>query len=184
MIRKNKMNKKGNIMLIIMFFVFLFLILFAGFVMVIGSSVINFIFDVAVPELNDLGMIGPSNFTEIAEITINPLNNIIQNFTWITGVLYMMMLVGSIGMAFAIKNSPSKWLMGFYFLLALILIMGSILISNIYEDFYDDGGDLGDRLKEHTILSFMILYSPMIFSFIVFINGIVLFSGLTEEGFV
>jgi len=170
-------------MMIIMFFVILFLILFAGFIMLIGSSVINWVFDESIPLVSDFGMIGPSNFTEIADLTVIPLNSLIQNFTWATGVIYVMLILASLGIAFSIRTSPSKWLMGFYFLLALMLIMGSVLISNMYEDFHDDSGELGDRLREHIILSYMILYSPSILTFIVFITGIILFSGLTEEGF-
>ena len=89
-------------------------------------------------------------------------------------------------MAFAMgfKNSPNKWLIGFYFLLMIMLIMGSILISNMYEEFYDSNDDLSTRLKEHTILSFMILYSPGIFTIIGFITGIILFSGINREEYV
>lgn len=177
------MNKRGDITAIILFVFVLFLLLFAGFAMVVGSSVVNYVFDTAVPELTDLGQIGDSNFTQIAGQTITPLNNVVQNFTWISGVLYVMMLIGVIGIAFAARVSPSKWLIGFFFLVALLLIMGSIFISNMYEDFYDDSGDLGTILKEHIILSYMILYSPAIFSFVIFIAGIILFSGMSEEGF-
>lgn len=175
------MNKKGNIEIIIMFVGILFIILFLGFMMAVGSSLLNWIFDIAAPELSSLGSVGATNFTEIASYTITPANNIIQNFTWMTGVLYVMMLIGSLGMAFVVRTSPSKWLIGFYFLTVLILILGAIFMSNIYEDFYDDSGDLGSLLREHKILSYMILYSPSIFTFLAFIMGIILFSGMTEE---
>jgi len=112
------------------------------------------------------------------------LNNLLQNFTWITGVLYVLMLIGSVGFAYASRVRPSNWLIGFYILLVILLIMGSILMSNIYEDFLNDSGDFSDRLREHTTLSFMILYSPTIFAVIGILTGIILFSGRQEEEFV
>lgn len=174
-------NKKGNAMLIIIFFIVLFAILFLGVIMVIGSAVINWVFDEAMPELSSLGVIGDANFTDIASYTIAPLNNIIQSFVWLTGVIYVMLLIGSFGIIIISRSSPSKWLIAFYFMLAIILIMGSIFISNIYEEFYDGTDDLAVRLKEHTILSWMILYSPLVFSIMVFATGIVLFSGIAQE---
>lgn len=178
------MKKQGNILAIVIFFIILFLILFAGFLMVTGSAIINWVFDIAVPELTNLGTAGAVNMTEISGYTITPFNNIIQSFTWLTGVIYIMMLIGSIGFAVVMRASPSKWLIGFYVLLALVIVIASIFISNIYEDFYDGNDELATRLKEHTILSFMILYSPAVFTIIVFITGIILFSGLQEEGYV
>jgi len=177
------MNKKG-IMGMIMFVLILFVILFLGFVIVVGSSIINWTFDVAVPELTNLGQVGDANMSQIAQTTITPVNNIVQSFTWLSGVLYVLALIGSIGFAVVIRSSPNKWLIGFYFMLIIILILGSILISNMYEEFYTDTGDLGNRLKEHTILSYMILYAPMIFTIIAFVTGIILFSGIQQEEYV
>lgn len=148
--------------------------------MVVGSAILNWTMDEAVPELSNLGVIGNTNMTEAASYTIIPLNNIVQQFTWLTGVLYTMMLIGSFGILFIFKESGSKWLIGFYLALMLVLIMGSIVMSNIYEDFLGDD-DLGSRLKEHTILNSMILYSPTIFTIMGFIFGILLFSGLGDD---
>jgi len=178
------MNKKGNLSYLVMIFLVFFVIMFVGFIMVIGSSIINWTFDEATPVLVDLGVMGDTNMTEIASMTITPLNNVVQSFTWLTGVLYVMMLIGSIGIAFIVRTTPQKWLMGFYFLLVIMLVMGSIFISNIYEDFQNDSGELATRLNEHTLLSFMLINSPMIFTAIAFITGIVLFSGMQEEEFV
>ena len=178
------MNKKGNIMAMIIFVAVLFVILFVGFIMVTGSAVLNFVFDTAVPELSGVGQVGDANFTEMSGYTIEPVNDVIQSFTWLTGVLYILMLVGSVGMAFAFRTAPNKWLIAFYFMLVIILIIGSIFVSNMYEEFYDGTDDLALRLKEHTLLSWMILYSPTIFTVISFLTGIVLFSGMGQEEFV
>lgn len=182
------LNKKGNINLILIFFIILFLILFLGIIMVVGSSLLNWVFDVSVPELSDLGVIEDKyasvNMTQIASYTLTPLNSVIQSFTWLTGVLYVMMLAGSFAIVFIFKAAPSKWLISIYFLLAIVLIIGSIFISNIYEDFYNGTDDLSTRLKEHTLLSFMIIYSPTIFTIIVFIVGALLFSNIAQEEYI
>ncbi len=178
------MNKKGNIGAIIFFFVILFVVLFLGFIMLTGSAVLNWVFDEAVPELSNLGMVGDTNMTDVATYTISPVNNIVQSFTWLTGVLYVMFLIASVGMAFFFRMSPSKWLMGFYFMLVIILVMGSIFISNMYEDFSGGTDDLSTRLAEHTLLSFMILNSPVILTAVAFITGIVMFSGMQQEEYI
>jgi len=177
-------NKKGNVIAVILIIGALFLLMFIGLGMVIGSSVINWVFDEAVPELSGLGMVGPSNFSQYSDMTIVPLNTFVQNMTWLTGVLYVFGIIGVLGLAFAFRSSGNRWVIGLFVGLVLILVIASIFISNIYEDFYDDGGDLGDRLAEHTLLSYLILYSPFIMSMIAFIAGIILFSGAGEGGFI
>ncbi len=178
------MDKKGNLMFIVWFFVFLFVILFFGFVMVVGSAIVNWTFDQAIPELTNLGEVGAVNFTEIATFTVTPLNNIVQSFTWLTGVLYVFMLVGAVGFSFVFRVNPNRWLIGFFFMGVFLLIIASIFMSNIYEEFYTGTDDLATRLQEHIILSFMILYAPMIFTIISFISGIVFFSGMGQEEFI
>lgn len=152
--------------------------------MVIGSAVINFVFDETIPELTNLGEAGSTNLTQIADLTLVPLNSVIQSFTWLTGVLYVLMLIASIGFTLAFRITPDKWLIGFFFMCVLILIIATIFMSNIYEEFYTGTDDLAVRLQEHTVLSFMILYSPMIFTIISFISGIVFFSGMQKEEFI
>lgn len=175
------MNKKGNIMLLIYFILILFIILFLGFILVVGGAILNWTFDVAVPELSYLGMVGDANATQIASVTITPLNSMVQSLTWLTGVLYVLMLIGSFAFVMVVKVTPSKWLIGFYFMCVIILIMGSIFISNIYEEFATGTDDLSTRLREQVLLNYMILYSPAIFSVIAFLVGILLFSGMNQE---
>jgi len=178
------MNKKGNLGLIIFFFVLLISILFLGFIAVVGSSVVNYVFDTARPELTNLGVIGSTNMTDVASYTFTQLDNIIQSFTWITGILYIMVLIGSFGIIVVIRQAPSKWLISFYFAMMIILILTSIFISNMYEEFYTGTDDFASIMKEHTILSYMILYSPTIFTVIGFLAGIILFSGIQEESYI
>lgn len=167
----------------IIFIGLIFLIVIVGFLLSVGGAVVDWVWDETVPHLTNIGVVGDANMTEIASYTIAPANTFVQNLSWVVGVIYVLMLIGSIGFAATMSFTPSKWLIGFYFALVLVLILGSIFMSNIYEDFYDDNGELGARLQEQGILSFMIIYSPAILTFIAFITGIVMFSGMREEEF-
>ena len=93
-----------------------------------------------------------------------------------------MMLIGSVGLVVIFRVSPNKWLIAFYLLMVILLVVGSMFMSNIYEDFYNDNGEFGNILKEHVLLSFMILYAPVITTILAFITGIILFSGVGQEG--
>jgi hypothetical protein len=178
-------NKRGQTIIGVLFIIgLLLIILFVGFIMAIGSSVTNFVADEVVPELSGLGMVGDTNLTAVSTYTIQPVNSIIQSLTWLTGVFYVLMLIGSIGVAFAMRGNANGWLIGLYFMLVILLVMASIFISNMYQDFYSDTGEFGDIMKEHGLLSYMILYAPFIYSIIGFITGIILFSGRQEESYV
>jgi hypothetical protein len=180
-----KEDKKAQTIIGVLFIIgLLAIILIIGFIMAIGGSVTKYVADNVVPELSGLGMVGSANLTEVSTYTIAPANSLIQSLSWITGVFYVLMLIGSIGIAFAMRGNANGWLIGFYFLLVVILIILSIFISNMYQDFYTSGGDYGDILKGYGLLSYMILYAPMIYAVIGFITGIILFSGRQEESYV
>lgn len=183
---KLKEDKRGQIVGIVIVVGLIFLALIVGFLMVVGSAVTNWVADEVVPEFQGIGSlgIGEANLTEVAEYTINPANNLIQSLTWFTGVIYVLMLVGCLGVSYMIRDSPNKWLVGFFFLCMLILVLGSVFISNMYEDFYNGSDSFSLILREHTILSFMILYSPMINTILGFVAGFILFSGRGEESYV
>jgi len=178
----SKKNKKGSVEVLLLFFVLLFLVMFFGFFMAFGSVIFNWVYDITMPDLLNLGVIEDAgNFTDYTSYTLQPLNTIIQQMTWLTGVAYVMMLLASFGFVMLVRHNPSKWLIALYFGFALLLILGSIFMSNIYEDFLDDDGDIGERLREHVLLSWLLLHSPMVFTFITFVTGILLFSGINRE---
>ena len=178
------MNNKGQgIFIPIIFVGLLLLVLFVGVLMAFGGAVTNWVADNVIPEISSLGVVGNTNLTQVAEITIAPVNTLIQTSTWLTGVFYFILLIFSIIFAVAMRYSGTRWMMGVYFVLALMLIMASVFVSNIYQDFHDGTDEVAQHLQEQTLLSFMILYSPAIFTFIVFLTGIVMFSGMQEEEF-
>ena len=160
----------------------LFLLVLFGIVLAIGSSVVNYVFDETLPEIEGLGEVGDWNATETSQMVLTPIDTFVQNFTWVSGILYMFGLVAIFGIAFVFRSTGDKWLIGLFFALVLILIIGCILLSNIYEDFHDDNNDIANIMKEHIMLSYLILYSPAIMTIIAFIAGIILFSETGSEG--
>jgi len=176
------LNKKGNIMVLILLILGLFLILILGFIMAVGSGILNWTFDEMTPLLTDIGEVDSGlNMTEWADYTITPLNTVVQNLQWVVGVIYFMMLLVCVGGVIAMRITPSKWLLGFFLATVLMLIIASIYLSNIYEDIATDNSELADRLQEASILHFLILNSPVIMTVITFITGIIMFSGMQQE---
>ena len=153
-----------------------------GVMLSLGSSTINWVMDETVPELKALGEVGSWNASDTVRMTIDPVNTFIQNFTWVSGVVYIFGLIGMFGLAYAFRSTGDKWLIGLFLALVLILVIACIFMSNIYEDFFGSSDVMGDIMKEHVLLSWLILYSPGIMSIIAFIAGIILFSGPVREG--
>jgi len=174
-------NKKGNIVVMLFFIFLLVLILILGFLFIVGNAILNWTFDIATPELVDLGVIDSVNMTDIASYTITPLNNVVQSIGWVIAVLYIMALVGTLAFVVIMRASPSRWLMGLYIALMIILVIACMFMSNIYEEFRTGTDDLAVRLQEQTLLDYMILYSPAIFTIIGFIGGAIMFSGIASE---
>ena len=156
----------------------LFILVAAGVIMALGSSVINWTFDEVVPEIDSIGQIeGSANMTEVSRMTLHPLNTVVQNFTWITALIYIFGILAVFGIAFAFRGMGDRWLIALFISMVLILIIGCIIFSNIYEAFYTGTDEIALLLQEHTLLSYLILYSPLIFSLVAFVAGIILFSG-------
>ena len=176
------MNNKAQITNIILMIGLLFLMVLIALGVVFGSAVINYICDETLPELTNIGTVGDANVTEAMELAVVPVNNVIQSFTWLTGVMYALALIGAIGLSITFRMTGDKWLIGFFFACMLLLILASIFVSNIYEEFYNDGSEIGDILHEHTLMSWLLLYSPMVMSVIGFVCGVIMFTGENEFG--
>ena len=176
------MQKRGSINAIIYIVLALFLLLIVGMGVAFGVMVTDWTFDEAVPELSNLGMVGNANLTQTANFTLVPLDNLVQQFTWLGGLVYLFGLMGCLLLAVAFRFTGNKWLAGLFIVCMLMLVITCIFVSNIYEDFYNDGGDVGTRLHEQQLLSFMILQSPMIMCLVGFISGIIMFTGEVPDG--
>ena len=175
-------NKKGDVMNVIWIIVILFVVLLAAVLLAFGNLVVNWTFDEAVPSLSNLGMLGSTNATQIADVTLTPLNSFVQSGNWLIGVFLVLAMMGCMGLAFAFRFTGNKWLAGFFIMCVLLLVISSIFISNIYEEFYNSAGEVGERLHEQALASYLILYSPAIMCIIAFVCGIIMFTGEGEEG--
>lgn len=184
---ENLKNKKGQIGIII-FFGLLFLMLIIAFIFSMVVGVIDYASDEITPVMKDLGVLDgtSTNMSEISGYTFGTLDVLIQNLNWLIGIVYIGALLFSIIFALAMSENPNPVFIGLYFALILLLILGSIFISNAYEDIYTGNDELATRLHEQTLISYMILHSPSILTLVAFITGIFLFtrSGRTEGGFV
>jgi len=178
-------NKKGQIGLIL-FFVLLMLILILGFIAAMAMGIIDFASDTITPIMGDLGVIGPSNVSEISGYTFGAVDTVVQNLPWLVGIAYMVALLFSIIFALVSVENPNPFFIGLYFALILLLIVFCIIMSNAYEAIYTGTDEIATRLQDQTLLSYMILHSPMVLTIIAFITGIFLFtrSGRSEGGFV
>jgi len=178
------MNKKGNIGLVLMIFVIVAIILCAGLFIAIGGGVIKYTFNQIAPEISSLGQIGDTNMTQVSSYTITPLGTVINSFTWLGGVIYAMLIIGLFGFAISFKVTANKIYMFLFFMLAVLIIILSIFISNIYQDFYTGTEDTAVMLQEQTLMSFLMIHSPMIFTVVIFVAGIIIFSGINQEDMV
>lgn len=170
-------GKKGDIKAIIWMIAILFIVLFIGIGLAFGSMIIGWVADEAMPSITNLGMVGSANVTEYSGYTITPVNTVVQALSWAAGVAYVLVLLGCIGLSYAYRFSGNKWLAGFFISAMFLLIMASIFISNIYEEYYTGTNDVALRLQEQVLLSYLVLYSPLIFTIIGFICGIIMFTG-------
>lgn len=163
------------------FFILVAIIMAAGLFVIVGSSMVNYGMDIIAPEISDIGMLGSANMTAIADYSITPLNTVIQGFVWLTGALYFITFLSLFGLAIGFKATMSRWMIPLFLLMAVLMIFASIFISNMYQDMYTSNDDITNIMKEHTLLSWLILHQPMIFTIIILVSGIIMFSGMREE---
>lgn len=169
-------NKRGAIGLIL-FFVALFLIVIIGFIASISTGLITWTSTQVTPIIQVIGNVeGVANFSEAAEYTVVPANTFIQALPWLVGFSYVAMLFFSVFFAITYSFNPNPFFMGLFFFLVLLLILGSIVMSNMYQDIYSGTDVLALQLQSQTLLSFMILRSPFILTLIAIVTGIFLFA--------
>lgn len=188
-LHKIKPNKRGQAGtgLVILIFILLFAIMIIGIILAFGGALTQWLFNNIVGPIGGLTSSSDINGTginssQIASYTIGPINSIVQSFTWLGGVIYVLLLICAIAFPLAMRIYPHRILIGFFFLCMIILILGSIFLSNIYEGFYNGTDEIAMLLKSQTLLSFMILNSPPIMTIIGFLSGIFMFSGKQQEG--
>ena len=169
------MNKKGQFGIII-FFAILLLIVVIGFMGTMIVSVVDIASDEVTPIMEDLGMVGGTNLSEVSEYTFGTMDTFVQSLPWLLALAYGLALVFSIIFVVGYSYAPHPVFIGLYFSLIILLIFGCIIMSNMYQDIYEGTDDIALRLQEQTMTSYMILYSPFIMTLIAVIAGIFLFT--------
>ncbi len=177
---KRKMNKKGFIG-IVFFFIILLMILVIGFAVAMILSAVDYASDTITPVMTSLGVVGNTNLSQAGEQSFGTLNKVIQALPWLTGFLFVVALIFSVIFAVSYSNSISPAFIGVYLIFIILLIFGSIIISNMYENIYKGTDEIAIRLQEQTLTSYLILYSPFILSLIAIITGIYLFTKPLES---
>lgn len=170
------MNRKGSAIPIIIFFAILFIILIIGFIAAISIGVIDFASDTITPIMEDLGVVGPANLSQASEYSFGVVDNVVQSFPWLIGFCYVAALIFSVIFVIYYGENPSPVFIGLYFVLVILLIFGSIIMSNMYEEIYTGTDEIATRLQQNTLMSYMILYSPFILTLIALLTGIYLFA--------
>lgn len=167
-------SKRGAIGIILMF-VALLLILVIGFFATLVWSVLDIASDELTPVMEGLGMVGETNLSEVSTMTFGVVDGFIQSVPWLIALGYVLALVFTLVFVFVAGYNPHPAFIGFYVALMLLLVFGCIVMSNMYQDIYTGQDEIATRLKEQTIMSFMILHSPFIMSFIAIIGGVLMF---------
>jgi len=178
---KQKRGQEGSAIGIILFVFVLFSILILGFIVSMVIAITGYGSGVITPIIQEIGVVGDTNVTQAANDSIVIANDFIQSLPWIMGFAYFATLAFSIIFAVSFKANPNPIYMGLYFMLMLLLIIGAIIMSNMYEDIYNGTDDIATELREQTMLSYGIIYSPTLFTIIGFITGIYVFAGRQDE---
>ena len=179
MIRPLKLKKdKRGIMGMVFFFLILFTILIIGFIAVMVVAGIDFASDTITPVMENLGIAGATNLSHASEVTFGTVDTTVQALPWLLVFAYVAMIVFSIIFVVSYQFSPHPAYIGVYFLFVVLMVFGTIIISNMYQNIHQSNEqEIGDRVRDQQAMSFLILHSPLIFSVIAFIVGIYMFVG-------
>ena len=171
---KNK-GKKGAIGIII-FFLILMTILVVGFIAVMVVSVVDIANDEITPIMQELGMVGETNLSEVGEYTFGNANKVVQALPWIIAIGYILALVFTLVFVLVVGYNPHPAFIGLYLALMILLVFLCIIMSNMFQDIYTGTDDLATRLQDQTTMSYLILHSPFIMLIIAVIGGILMFT--------
>jgi hypothetical protein len=176
------MNKKAQITRIST--IILGLIMVVGIVAAatISWGIVKIGSDEIVPELLAIGEVGPGiNISKPIEIITTPMTTIIDNLGLIMALIYILGIVGLLSYAYLMRTNVNGWVIALFVVSVLLVIISAIAVSQFYEEFYLDQDDLGEILRTATLVSYLIIYSPIILTIVAFIAGIILFTGEEEQ---
>lgn len=177
-------NKKGNVGIIIVFFLILFSILIIGFGLAILTGVFGFVGDTITPIMNEVATdSGVDTLNDSVNYTFGLGNSFVQSMPWIVGFGYVLALIFSIVFVAMYSYNPNPVFIGFYFMLVVLLFFGAVIMSNMYQDIYEGTDIISQGLQEQPLMSNMILYSPFYMVLIALIAGIFLFAKPSQDDY-
>ncbi len=178
------MNKKGQIWAITLLIgglIFLVLLIAAA---TIAWGVVKTTTDEIFPAFNDIGEVAPGiNISEYTQKVLTPLDAIINNIGLIMGLIYIVGIVGLLSLSFILRDNQDGWVIALFVFSVMFMIITCIAVSQFYEEFYLGQDELGVNLREASLVSYLIIYSPAIMTIIAFIAGIIFFTGNPEGRF-
>jgi hypothetical protein len=175
-------NKKGEMGTIFSIFMILGIILFVGFALAILTGIFGYVGTEITPILNEVASTsGIDGMNNSVNATFGVGNIIVQSLPVLIGAGYVLALIFSLGFAFVYRFTANPIYIGVYFALMILLFIGSVLMSNSYQDIYEGTDVLAVSLQSQSLMSYMILYSPFILCFIATITGIFMFARPSEQ---
>lgn len=183
MLFKKKSNRKKGAIELILFFSIILLILIIGFIAAVSYTMVDYVSNEITPIFTSIGSAGSAgNISEYAEYGIGTVNTAVNGLGWIIAFGYIMALIFTLVFVYVGRVSQNKAFMGFYFVLMILLIFGSIVMSNIYQDLYSGSDIVGTGLQDQSIMSYMMLHSPLFLVIIAVVGGIIMFTIPSDEG--
>lgn len=182
--KKNKKGMEGPIMIFLLACLMLALA-FGGAILV---SVGNNLMSEFRPVVDELGVVEGNglpgdNMTQNANYVFTPLETITTSFNWILGVGYGFSLFLIIALALGYRSTGEKYLIVLWLLFIILGLFISISMSNTYEDLQTGSDSFAEGLRDQTLLSWLIINSPLILIIIMFIAGAIMFTGGPENAF-
>lgn len=174
-------NKKGNIQAIIVLFLAIVIIMAVAVGGALLTGMFNQFTTEFVPIVSDLGQVDNTNFTEISDYALTPVQTIGTSFNWLLGFSYLVGLLMIFGLAFSFRFTGNKWLIVFFILLFIALLVVSIIFSNMYEEFYTGNDIIATQLQAQPLISYLIIYAPYINAVLFILAGVIMFTGNPEE---
>lgn len=160
----------------IIFALVLLSVLVLGFITVIGWAVLDIASDEITPIMEGLGMVGDVNLSEASQYSFGVADTFVQAMPWLIAFGYVMALVFTLVFVFVVGYNPHPAFIALYVALIILIIFGCIVISNMYQDIIAGDDDVADRLAEQTIMTFLIIHSPLIIGFVAIMGGILMFT--------
>jgi hypothetical protein len=175
-------DKRGEFGVVISLFLVLAIVLGVGFFLAIISGIFGYVGNEVTPILNEVASTsGIEGMNNSVNDTIGISNTIIQSLPVLIGGGYILALIFSLGFVFVYRITANPMYIGLYFALMVLLFLGSIMMSNAYQDLYEGSDVLATSLQSQGLMSYMILYSPFILCFIAGISGIFMFARPSQE---